>query len=292
MNNSRKNDVLRDFYRDLESILINRAKVHGINQKQLNAYFNPLSDEHIAHYQTIYKMKIDLVNRIEDFYFMRFVSSWGNQRFHRFMQKKVVCDQLSQSLKKFDLSSYNYTSNDDYLIHMNKFSELRGKDKLAKGIHSIAIYLKKNIDDISKQLYYSDSDTYINRVANIINRDSIEDIDGIGLTLFSDFIKESKLLDVPKPDLHVLNLYNDIFNNHKRINNVANEKQLAKILGFFYDLHDATGKSIYEIDKAMYMAFAKNPFYLHTQATTSLQDLVAKHRNHILSVYPTVSKKN
>ena len=249
MSNSRKNVVLKIFYKDLESILVDRARQYGIDLNQLSAYLNPLSNEHIAFYENKYSMKIDLVNRIEDFYFMRFVSSWGNQRYTKFMQKGIVCDQLSQSLNKFDLSSFNYRSANDYLAHMNTFSELKGRTKLAKGIHSIAVYLKKNSGNLlSQHTEYSDKETYIKCVTNIINQGSIKVIDGIGLTLFADFIKEANILDNPKPDLHVLNLYNEIFNNQKKISNVANENQFSRILGFFYDLKITTNKSIYDFN--------------------------------------------
>jgi hypothetical protein len=289
-----KNKVLKEIYDKSYNLLLEKAIKLNINEDELKGYFDPLSKEHINYYNERYDLKLSeksLNNKKthENFLFMRFVSSLYNKGNEYFITNNMMEKQLAESLNKFDLNGFlKHKDFQSYLrtVENNKkcnllidkdkrFSKSKNNtdylEKLYSSIQDVAKYVKKIIDNHKvynkKAAEYENFNLYFKDVSELISDHEAKQIKGMQITLLADAVKESSIIDTLKPDRHIQHTVYQIFGLSKNLGKAdkVNNKTFKRVLNIFFDMAKACDKTIYEIDKVIYMYCAQgdNGFYMH-----------------------------
>lgn len=294
----------KSFYNECEKHLNDLAerKTIDINEKKYKDYFTPLSDSHKKDLldkfsSNNYKIAIDLnlPDQYKKYVFIRFVASWFNQSFVNYL-KNVNKNELTQLLQHFDVDDVikKYSQDNgpcgmynEILKNPTSYSTLKNVPRnsllnFLNGIYSIAeLFNNKNyimVNDSKKlfdtmmnnqnsKSYLTSAKSYFDLVNKIINQEIIDEISGMSWALVSDAIKESGLLDIAKPDIHIIEVFGKAFHNDKNyFKKYQGKKLFNEILSIFHAISTEVKKSIYEIDKTIWLGCAH--FYFHNEKNT------------------------
>lgn len=301
-----KNQILVKVYDVLYESLVNKAIRFNINPKELEWYFDPLSDKHIDYYNKKYKINLNKAkilnggDEFKNFLFMRFTSSLFNKGNEYYITHNEMEKELAKSLKGFDLNYFNtFNSFKDYftsLANNSAYSNLIGNKMTNKNqTKNYLQVLYESLKAISNQIQniiktypmpnfinatnYQSFDKYYDVVTSLISNKHAKKYKGLGLILLADAVKEAGIIDTLKPDRHVQNTLFEVFNKGE-VENVS-QKSFKKMLEILYDIAHALKQtqkdvSIYQIDKIIYMICAQgnNGFYLHTGLQTDREKLI------------------
>ena len=281
LDKNKSKDLIK-FYSICKDLLDEKAKLASVPLGELEWYFNPLSDKHIDRYSTIFNTNFDIHKNYQDFVFARFTASLFNSGFRNYMTndpQKFI--ELSKSLLGFKLNTIKYLKWEDYqndVINnssypcINKITKEQNQEQIFRGVSDIVKYLQTNQFSHNNGSKPTSFDDYMMNVSNIVNTNSFKHIYGMGFALFSDAIKESGIIDLAKPDVHVIDVFNKAFGSKNEFVRPSKTIDLENILRVFYDISIATNESIYKIDKIIWMVAAKpgNDFYLHPMNTSTV----------------------
>jgi hypothetical protein len=129
--------------------------------------------------------------------------------------------------------------------NLSKLNSKRIKNN-AKSIYEIAIYLNEQNDIFDIKI-----DPF--KQIKVFNMKT---------ALYWDAIKESNLLDIAKPDTHIIDVLNSSFNLNLPKNQMADYEVIRSL---FEKIAEANSMTIYQVDKILWLVCAKdkNAFYLH-----------------------------
>lgn len=259
-----------DFNNKLEKFLTEKYK-NIVPIGDITKYYDPLSNEHIYFLKKQYQINGIKPNDVT-FYFARFVWSWFNSGYRNDIKNKDY-NEIAQLCMLFDLQSFSYKYGKDISLleyeiktkpiydALRKLSKNR-MNQFCRGLIDIANWLNSNQATFNKKITYNDFDSYFCQVNGIISKKNINLIYGYGKALFSDAVKESGIIDLAKPDIHIIDVINAVFNT-KQLDPDKDYKELLKI---FYDMSQATNYSVYKLDKMIWLACAH--FYLDGENKT------------------------
>jgi N-glycosylase/DNA lyase len=241
-------------------ILHKKAISFNVPIDELSWYYDPLSPKNLERYKHMYCIPNDINPKSKDFLFIRFVTSLFNSGYHNDMrfdknnlEKVELFKELSKStlyfnLEKF-LDKYNSVNSleSDMLSRKNlsKLNSQRIKNN-ARSIFDIAIFLKEQNDIFN------------------VNIDPFKQIKVFNMktALYWDAIKESNLLDIAKPDTHIIDVLNSGFDLNIPKGQLADYKVIKS---YFEKIAKANFMTVYQVDKILWLVCAidKNAFYLH-----------------------------
>ena len=254
----------------IDKIVIERAKSNGLEKKDLDMYYVPLNIHHKKHLADSFGIKHSLLNDEKNLYFARFIASLFNSSYTNYMSRIERKRAISKVLNNFNFEEFVYNKksllekiqSDDVL---NQISSDRIKNSISQSICDIHQFIETHFDKITEysKTNASSINEYIKIVEEILklNSNKTDKIHGLGIALYSDALKETGIIDLVKPDVHILDFYAKIKGiNSKKIN--IDQALILDLSQFFYEFSRATNESIYKLDKKIWLISSKNPFYL------------------------------
>lgn len=269
---------LRAFYEKYNNQL--KARAEDGRKINLDKYMNPLSSEHIERYNKRFGITFNPHKNYSQFVFARFVESLFNRRYRSYLSSNTeLMKELAIALGGFDVDKYQFIYEADYKAleksiegnptfpTLNRvLNNAYRKEIVYRGVHTIAQFIKKQKYKNPVKKQYSSFDEYFKDVSDMFVLDDIKKLYGIGFALFADAIKEAGIIDIVKPDLHIVNILNEEFRDKtdKEFKIPTSMNEFKKILEIFYELAKTNNKTIYDVDKVLWMVRAKrgNEFYL------------------------------
>lgn len=255
----------------INEILLERAKANCLNENDLDVYYEPLNDAHINYLADSFGINHELLVDKRNFYFTRFVTSLFNSSYTNYMNNIERRKALSKILDSFNFDKFmhNKTSllerilTDDVL---NQISNDGIKESMSQSICDIHRFIKKHFDEMEQysKMNATNIEDYMKIIDKMIklNSKKTDKIHGFGIALYSDALKETGIIDIVKPDVHILDFYAKIKGiDTEKIK--TNQSLMLELSKFFYDFSRATNESIYKIDKKIWITCSRNPFYLH-----------------------------
>lgn len=255
----------------INKIVIERAQSNGLVKKDLDRYYVPLNIHHKKHLADSFGIKHSLLNDDKNLYFARFIASLFNSSYTNYMSSIERRRALSKVLNNFNFVEFKYNVESlleklqsDYVL--NQISSDKIKKSISQSICDIHHFIKTHFDKITEysKTTISSIDEYIKILEEILKLNSNKShiIHGFGIALYSDALKETGIIDIVKPDLHIIDFYAKIKGiDTEKIK--TNQSLMIELSKFFYDFSRATNESIYKIDKKIWLSCSRKPFYLH-----------------------------
>lgn len=245
----------KKLYQVCWKVLMEKATNSGITKTQLDDYFIPMNKAHKDYYANLYGLSKPLNLSGKDLYFMRFVHSIFNSGYHNDITKNpVIFNEIAKITESFNLTLFLsiVKSADDLLNKVMKSTTVLKNNNHSrikndtKSIFEVAQYLE-NIPILDKVVY--------------------PPIYNMGLALFADAVKESGILDIAKPDTHIIDVLNKAYGKNFKKNNT--QKMNNDIQKMMKQIADDNNVTVYKLDKIIWMASAnvESTFYLHNAMT-------------------------
>jgi len=254
----------------IDSVLIEKTEKSGLILSDLEKYYSPVNDSHIKHLAATFGISEKDLSIDQNLWFARFVYSVFNSGYTNYMKTSEKRYELASILHHFDFKKYPEIRH--LVKDLIKENAILGtiKDNVRNRIHSsidsIYYYLNINYEylkNIPKTNTLSKKE-YIDLVEKTIKTNSRESkILGMNTALFSDALKECGIIDIAKPDVHIIDFLNAVDPKNFPPKTTLSLKQIRRTNEFFYDFSRATNQSIYQLDKKIWLVCSKGySFYL------------------------------
>ena len=257
-------------------ILHKKATSFNVPIDELSWYYDPLSQMNLERYRTMYCIPYDIDSKSKDFLFMRFVTSLFNSGYHNDMKydknnpKKVkLFKELSESTQYFKLEKF-----------LNKYKSVNSFEDDLKSHENLSKLNSNRIENNARSIF--DIAIFLKEQSNIFNIkiDPFKQIKVFNMktALFWDAIKESNLLDIAKPDTHIIDVLNSGFDLNLPKSQLVDYKIIKSL---FEKIAEANSMTVYQVDKILWLVCAKdkNAFYLHE--TFNFKDQLLKQLSSI-----------
>lgn len=279
------NSIERSIYQNAKEIVLEQMDDCVV---PLDEYLNPLSDAHVDRMRKIFEFDFNVDLHYTDYVFARFVSSWQNGQGKGFIDENEMGKSIKILLCYFDLNDFiSRYGTKDCLLLFNEVSSgkeeykplyngIRRKTDLmyfCEGIFTISKILHhyKKAGILNKKVPYKFDDLFGNRKNVCTSRGDIDYLVGMSWTLYSDAVKESGLIDMSKPDVHIVKILNEIHNI--KMSTPESKTQLYSYNRIFNEIARKAGVTAYELDK-VYWLFSSGNYYLenHSKSRSNLRD--------------------
>ena len=262
-------------------------KLKAISFKEndnLDDYFDPFSESHVIALKTDFENeKLNPVSNYEQYCFARFVKSWFNGSYKNAINISKHGKEINLLLEDFKVDKDNnlnglclfnkvIKNEGNQFENLNKINPKYRILEFCEGVSSIHNIIKDKhyLERLSSEIYDMRFEDYIAVVQSKINQEITKDLVGMGLTLLSDAIKESNIIDVVKPDLHIIRVLNAVF-ELKLKESPSNDKEYEKVVSAMWKIYQQVKAETYKnkklnlyiIDKIIYLSCAS--FYLDAE---------------------------
>jgi hypothetical protein len=257
----------RDFYSFSMKHLELIAQSRGIAPEELEEYFTP--DHTLAEMKKVFSMEFRSMKDIE-FITCRLFYSLQNSGYRNFVKlgEQVQVETFKDLLCGFNPKDVlrKYITKEKFLdAAMAKRTELGINDNNKKAWHG---FFDGVYDSMKKFTPFNDADQFFRETVKSEGTATKDIIDyllrepkpkGLGKAIAADFIKESKLADTGKPDVHILAVLKGISaidENKKATEEFDNAQTVLK------QIAETNNTTMYKIDKIIWLICTKN-FYLY-----------------------------